>query len=310
MVGEGLKPKSYLDRDYSIGWSFSRLNSFQRCQYMYYLERIKPGWIELPQNQKKDVESIRKLQPLPIIVGEVIHRAIAHYFRTCQNQNELTKEDFEIKVKEVFKELLDRDNTFEGAYLIKDEFQIKVEEAVVKLQFLIDEFWQMTERLAIGTAIRAAPSSIFIDHDDEPGPIYECRIDGFKFYGTPDLVYLGGDGTYHLVSWKTGNSDPDGFLMQLAAQILFCIHNLGIDANMIVGRVINLNRMADPPVEIRGNSPILISCVNRMKREVEGLKEMYIDSNYGIPKSIKEFALAESIMTCTVCKFNSVCEGP
>ncbi len=277
---------------------------------MYYLDRIKSKWIALPSVKIKEIEAIRKLNSLPLLVGYAVHQAIADYFRAVQAGSDLSEEEFYESGESALRTLLDKGNVFERTRLSEDEYDAKIADSMAKSKVLLGSFWSLPERQGICKSLCERLAESFIDHDSETGFIPECRVEGLKIYGTPDLVYLGGDGLYHVISWKTGNHDVDGFMMQLAAQVFFCIHNFGIEPERIDARVVNLNHLEGQPIYIQGASPSLSSFFDRMKKEVEDLRAMYEDLAYRIPKKLDQFSLAASALTCTTCKYCSMCEGP
>ncbi len=306
MLSRGLKPKPY-PRDYSIGWSFSALNMFQNCQRQYYFDRVSPRWISYPEGKLRELRAIRSL---PILIGDAVHKTIADYFQTFLVGNEMRDEDLYSSGEEIFQQVLKTSITEERQRLEKEAYKAKVEEATKKVSDMLHAFYGLKLRSDVEASLPLNPEKSFIDPSGVTQFYGEFRIGDFKGYAPPDLIYLKKNRHHEVISWKTGLHNVDGFLMQLAGQILFCIHSFDLPPEELTGRVINLNSLEGQPVELQGASSILERCLERMRREVAELVAKFDNPQMRVPKAMEEFSLAPTQNTCTMCKFKSICEGP
>ncbi|GEM_PF-4690523 len=307
--GVGLRPIPFSDRDYSLGWSLSKLYPYNKCLMMYYLEKMPIDWLAFPKKKRMEIEELRGLSSYAIEVGSVIHETLAVYFRHCQAQKDLNDEELIQIGIDTFERNIEGKKVHEGRISPNDREE-NIEVAERRVQELLEAFIQLPERPQMAEAVRQRPDDVFIDHGEKIRSYGEFRIDGFKGYGSPDLVYLDKDGMYNVISWKTGNHDSDNFLVQLAAQVLFCEHSLGLSPEKITGRTINLNHLDEEPIELMGDSELLEQCLERMKRDVEELKLLYTDKTCKVPKKKETFTFTQNPLTCTKCKYIDVCERP
>jgi len=307
VVRRGLQPKPYMESNYSLGWSYSKMYVFQRCQRQYYYDRINPRWITA---NREEIVKLRELSSIPISIGTAVHNNIGSYLRKCQADMEISEADFYASGAQILRDILNTEKIEEEVFLQEDGIEIKLREAFERTQTLLNTFWLLPDHQNITRSVCERADESFIDPCGEYEFYGEFRIDNFKGYGPPDLVYMSDEGKYELISWKTGTHNVDGFLMQLAGQLLCCIHSFEIEPELISGRVINLHRMDGQPVTLRGSSRVLDRCLQRMNCEIADLENMYEDPDYGMPKDLIEFSPAYSQTICTMCKYRGICEGP
>lgn len=306
MLSRGLKPKPY-PRDYSIGWSFSSMNMFQNCQRQYYLDRVSPRWVSILEGKLRELRAIKSL---PILIGDAVHKTIAGYFQTCLAGNEMSNDDFYSSGKEIFQQTVKTSITEEQRQLEQEAYKTKVEEAAKRASDMLHAFWDLELRSEVADSLRLNPEKSFIDHSGVTQFYGEFRIGDFRGYAPPDLVFLKKDGHHEVISWKTGLHNVDGFLMQLAGQILFCIHSFDLPPERLTGKVVNLSSLEGQLVELQGSSSTLERCLERMRREVAELVAKFDNPQMKVPKAMEEFSLAPTQNICTMCKFKSICEGP
>jgi hypothetical protein len=280
---------------------------FQNCQRQYYFDRVPPRWISVPEGKLRELRAIKSL---PILIGDAVHKTIADYSQTCLADNEMLNDDFYLSGEDIFRQVLKTSTTEEQRQLEKGAYITKVEKASRKVSDLLHAFWGLEQRSEVADSLRLNPERSFIDPSGVSQFYGEFRIADFKVYAPPDLVFMNKTGHHEVISWKTGLHNVDGFLMQLAGQVLFCIHSFDLPPERLTGKVVNLNSLEGQPVELRGSSSTLERCLERMRREVAELVAKYDNPQMRVPEAMEEFSLAPTQNTCTICKFKSICEGP
>jgi hypothetical protein len=263
--------------------------------------------VDIPENKLKELRAIKSL---PMVVGEVVHRTAAEYFQSCRVGKEMSKDDLFSSGERIFQQTLKTSITEEQRRLDHEMYKEKVDEASYKVSDMLQALYGLELRSEVTASLLLNPDRSFIDHSGVSQFFGEFRIGDFKGYGPPDLVYMKNNGHHKIISWKTGLHNVDGFLMQLASQLLFCIHSFDLAPEKLTGMVVNLSFLEGQPIELQGSSSTLERCLERMRREVAEIVVKFDNPQMRIPKAIEEFSLASTQNTCTMCKFNSICEGP
>ena len=301
LSGNMLTPTEY-PRDYPWGWSSGQQYSFNRCKRQFFYEKIKAQW--LPAPEKSEIERLRELKSLRMILGIAVHSAIVEYLKS---HGQMKKEDLyrvasETFLRDVAESSLEETEFHDEAYVEGETVK-----ATERLKELLDQFWDLDGRENYVEMIQADPDNAWLDRSEGYGEFRTGKLIG---YARPDLIFKMHDGKFHLISWKTGVHDIDNFLMQLAGNMLFSIHSLGIPAESIHGEVINLNHLDGQKIELDGESEVLSRCEERMIGEVRAIRDMYADPQYRVPKKIGEFPMVTDQNACTSCKYRGLCNGP
>lgn len=297
-----LKPKEYPFNS-TIGWSHSKMYPINNCERQFYYDRIKDKWLS---GDKATIIRLRNLTSLPIIIGTTIHKSISDYFEDTISGNSISKSAFFEKTKAIFLDEVKKKELAEE-YYNKDNLENIIIKSTEKMNNLSELFWNLPDRIVITENIISMPHETWLE---KPGFFGEFRIDDFKGYAPPDMIVKDKDGKYLVLSWKTGTHNIDGFLMQLAGNVMCTIHTFGLDENIVYGKVINLNNLEGQPVEIDGFSPLLSRCLERMKEERIIIEKMYDSPIYQVPKKFEDYTCAQSQDCCTRCKYRKICGGP
>lgn len=309
-MSPGMREKPYPPGNYSIGWSHTSVTTFQTCKRQYYLEKIDPKWVPLPSDNISDLKLLRSSKSLPILIGDSVHRSIAEYLRSRVTGKDMSEEVFVVNGSRMFDRVLQTNIVEERRFMDEQSYESRVKSSKEKVNALLKVFWHLPYRADIGSALQSRPDRSFVDPTGIRRCYGEFRVGDFKGYGPPDLVYSPMDGRYKVLSWKTGIHHVDGFLMQLAGQMLFCIHSLGLPAEAVSASVINLNDLSAQPVEFEGASGTINQCLERMRREVAEISELFDNPSQRVPKSMDAFSVASNQNICTRCKYRTICGGP
>ncbi len=209
---------------FAIAWSHSRRTLLERCPRHYYYEyygaNARSG---VDDPCKATLRFLKNLRNRYIRAGQILHAAIARFFRLAQDGEVWTSQRLESWATR----LLDRDVAYSKLHPNGQESSVEGQpESVLLLEF----YYRQRDAEALYSDIRTRlirSLRTFMNHDAfawcrmagaDPRTLIEAAISipGFpcRLEGRVDLAYCGEDGV-NIVDWKIGDADGGGESLQL-----------------------------------------------------------------------------------------------
>lgn len=220
---------------HELSWSTSRARTFATCRRRYYHDYYLSwlGWGRDADPERRRAYLLKKMTRMPMLAGDVVHRAIAEFFARRDQGLAWTFEEASAwavaELRRGYKESRD------GAWKARPAKAVRLAEHHYG-EPCIDEATgaagdygrRFVER--IGACLRGffTMEELAAARASEPADWLACEemstfeLAGTKVFAVPDFAYLertGGDGALvHIVDWKTGRpSDADRFQLEVYA---------------------------------------------------------------------------------------------
>ncbi len=282
------------------GWSFSRYDTFQTCRRQYFFDYY--GKKFAPPEIRERVEFLKSLQSPALLLGQIVHEAIASNIRKMQKEiQEIPLDALIENTNHIFSKALENSllmNSYYGSELTPAEkFSLKF-----KLDTCIESFYS-SEWYSF---IRSLPDGKKSEWIIEPEDFGEFRLDGMKAYARVDFAFPNNDGELVVIDWKTGKKYEKKHILQMQGYILY-IHDIcGYPIEKIKAVIEYLSDDSES-LKYQMTRKDLRSFRTMLKKQLLEMHTMCQDVSKNIPLPMESFPLKENYRFCHWCKYRELC---
>ncbi|MEW5806858.1 MAG: PD-(D/E)XK nuclease family protein [Acidobacteriota bacterium] len=282
------------------GWSFSRYDTFRTCKRQYYFEYY--GKKHAPPEIMERIDFLKSLLSSAILLGQIVHDAIATILRKIQSMNEeIPLDDLREKATRVFSETLAGSlllDTYYGAIITparKFELEFQLESCLES--FYASKWYQ---------ELKSTPDERKAKWIIEPEDFGEFRLDGMKAYARVDFAFPSEDGYLNIIDWKTGKRYDQKHAIQMQGYILYAhdVHGFPLEK---IRAILEYLSDSDDPVECVMNQAHLESFKKRVRKELTEMHSFCQNVERNFPLSMEYFPLRDDSRACGWCRYRELC---
>ena len=295
-----------------FSWSYSRHKTFGACQRQYYYTYYAShnGWLRMSDATQKQAYRLKKMQTLPLAIGQIVHDLLAKTIRTYFQTNDLLQLEYLEKNARDFLNTIYRNSTtyqhlwFEqpGKHPIFQEIhyfntldsqQLHFYNAMLRTYF--ENFF------ASKTMHRILHESVTFKQLED---FSYLRHDGIKIYVVLDLLYVDQQDDWHIVDWKTGKPSPDD-----REQLMLYAHYVHTYYNIAYEKIhLHLEYLASATVQsFQVNDKMLDNIFYLFEQSTHYMKALMADILTNEPLSEADFTANPDRNKCTRCNYLALC---
>lgn len=305
---------------HELSWSTSRARTFDACPRRYYFDYYLSwlGWERDAPPERRKAYLLKKMTRLPILAGDLVHQAIAEYFRCRDQGHEYTLEEartFAVQgLRQKYKESRD------GAWKAKPAKLCRLAEHHYA-EPIIDEatgaagdygkrFVARMEQCL--TTFFTSPALADV-RASQPGTWLACEeLSTFelfesKVYAVPDFAYRAPDGRVHILDWKTGRPRPED-RFQLDVYALYAREKWGAAPEEIVAEDVYLE--LGERHEATFTAASLAATMERIQATLAPMRSSHFDAARGVGDAGRFPALeagTPAAAECRGCNYRELC---
>lgn len=307
----------YVHRDYpAFSWSNSRHKAFLDCVRKYYYQYYEShnGWLYDSPEENKTAYRLKNIKNIPILLGDVIHKAIDWQLKSFLNGKRLLTEDemMTLVSNHLNKAYLDstrnrqlwfhKPKNYQMLYEIYYGDGLSKEEitaAKTKQEKCIKNFFKAKTYQDILTKLE-----MHVLHSED---FQTFEVNGVDVFVVLDFVYKDvSEGKWIVVDWKTGKESEDD-RKQLAFYALFLSKEHNIPVEDIIIR--NEYLLAGKSQEYKLTSRDLDTSQQLMNESIYHMLSYLEDPVKNKPVAKELFEMNES-NRCNSCNFKEKCAQP
>jgi CRISPR/Cas system-associated exonuclease Cas4 (RecB family) len=282
------------------GWSFSRFDNFQSCRRQYYFDYY--GKKFAPPEIRERVDFLKSLQSPALLVGQIIHEAIATNIKNIQQESqevslEILKEETGHAFSKALESSLLIDSYYGSELTPAKKFSLKI-----KLDTCLESFYASKWY----SFIRSLPGKKKLSWIIEPEDFGEFRLDGMKAYARVDFAFPDDDGSLVIIDWKTGKRYEKKHALQMQGYILY-IHDICGHPLEKIKAVLEYLADDGESLESQMTQEDLGSFRKRVKKQLAELHAMCQDVEKNVPLQMESFPLCANHRFCSWCKYRELC---
>lgn len=282
------------------GWSFSRYDNFQTCRRQYFFDYY--GKRYAPPEIRERVEFLKTLQSPALLLGQIVHAAIASNIKNIQKESqEVPLDDLIENTSHDFSKALESpllmDSYYGSELTPAQKFSLKF-----KLDTCLESFYSSEWYLFI----HSFPNEKKSDWIIEPEDFGEFRLDGMKAYARVDFAFPNNDGGLVVVDWKTGKRHEKKHTLQMQGYILYAHDICGYPIEKIKAVLEYLSDDSES-LEYQMTQKDLRSFRMMLKKQLLELHAMCQDVDKNVPLPIESFPLKTNHRFCQWCKYRELC---
>lgn len=311
---------------HELSWSTSRARTFAACRrkyyYDYYLSWL--GWGRDADPERRQAYLLKKMTRMPMLAGDVVHRAIARYFsERDQGASWGAGEAIAWATRELrrgYKQSRDggwRARPAKSVRLAEHHYaEPRIDEAtgaaatygkgyVERIESCLRAFFEMPEI----EPIREAESGDWLACEE----MSTFELSGTKVYAVPDFAYLErGDSTgepdrVKIVDWKTGRpSETDRF--QLEVYAFYAGEKWSLEPERTVASDVYLGTRE--VASIAFDSAGLDESRTRVESSIREMRELHFDADAsaGDPEPFEMVPEHDASRQCSSCNYRELCD--
>lgn len=314
---------------HELSWSTSRARTLEACARRYYYEYYLSwrGWERDAEPLRRKAYLLKKMSRLPLVAGDVVHRAIAEWFRRRAQGRSWTLEEAtasavgELRAK--YKESRDgawRTRPSKACRLAEHHYsEPRIDEATGAAGTYGKEH---VERIRRCLATFFESPLLAEARESAPGTWLACEelstfeLFGTKVYAVPDFAYRrasdagrdGGAGDVVILDWKTGRPRAED-RAQLEVYAFYARERFGAEVAAI--RCSDVYLATGEIAEVAVAEAELEESLARIAASLERMRALHFDAALSAGDA-ERFPMigAESpeVAGCRSCNFRELCE--
>ncbi|UCF67176.1 MAG: PD-(D/E)XK nuclease family protein, partial [Acidobacteriota bacterium] len=239
-----------------FSWSATRHGMLQECPRRYFFHYyLAMGRVEHADSRRvAEARRLRHMTTVPMWVGARVHDAIETILRGAQSRDSLGEEQIEAQVAEAVTAMVERmrtdyrDSKLDSARhrnprhvtrFHEHEYAIDVPDE--QWRRVVDDAKQMVHSFArlgyVETTRQLRPDDLLALEE-----LDRWFLDSVPIWVKIDLAYRDGDGTVHIVDWKTGKKERDDNPLQLTGYATFAARSWEAPSDKLAVREVYLRR--------------------------------------------------------------------
>lgn len=314
---------------HELSWSTSRARNFAECRRRYYFDYYLSwrGWGRDADPERRRVYLLKKMTRMPMLAGDIVHRAIAEYYaRRDQGLGWTAEEAVAWSVQELrrgYRESRDggwKARPAKSVRLAEHHYgEPEVDESgdaareygtryVDRIRASLETFFTSAK---LADAREAQPRDWLACEDMSTFELFETKV-----FAVPDFAYLdrtagegGGDadGLVHIVDWKTGRPrEADRF--QLEVYAFYARERWGTDPTRTVAADVYL--LDDEVREVAVDDAVLDATLARIEASIGEMREVHFDADRskGDAEEFPRVPEADAGRVCSRCNYRELCD--
>lgn len=199
-----------------FSWSYSRHKTFASCKRSYYYTYYAGhnGWLRGSSEAQKHAYRLKKMQTLPLAVGQIVHDILAKTIQDMyQNNRHTTAEALQQRARQLLNDMY-KSSIQPGAWferpsknpIFQEMYYFKQLDKTLLSYYnglLLPYFENFFASQTMQTITQQAVT--FKQLED----FSYMKIDGTKVYVVLDLLYVDESNNWHITDWKTGKPSTD-----------------------------------------------------------------------------------------------------
>jgi|SRR5579862_225535 len=301
-------------------WSHSRANVMATCQRQFYFSYCAPAAWDHPDPVMRDLYLLKQVKPIAMWKGDVVHQAIAEFFRallngqvqTCdvvlQSAEQLARVQWAFSLNGRYRSQGRRRAGSAFAALFEHEYQIEdaesLDQAIEHIRQCLVNFFEIDRTERISDTFRAGRS-----HLVEP-PAWGLDATNFEIPGISvtvkvDLAFGTEAKEYHIFDWKTGKASED-YGPQLELYSLWAHQSLGHDLASITAHEVSLPNLTCSSHRLTEQGKFYrLATIRRSAQLIDALT---CSADCSTGPQLRDFNYARYLGTCQRCSLQRVCQ--
>ncbi len=297
-----------------FSWSQSRRSTFRSCPRQYYWQYYGShnGWYDDADETARLAYRLKKLSSFYEFLGGAIHELAADAIKGARGDEPPLTAD---ELFQVGRDKLNR--AYAQSKRLKDwkrrpnritmfhDFYYGTGPSRDMIDRIRDRLRTCTENLLESESYREALQAPFVEVKEvDRGPEF-FTFEGYTVWAQPDLLYRTGDGEYHVVDWKTGQTD-DTHPLQLRTYGLYVQSRADLEPHAIVGRLEYLLKGSGTTVPL--GSSELDAEQREIRDSIAAMQKYVADPSTNAARPKDDFPLKDDTSECRYCKFYELCQ--
>lgn len=301
-------------------WSNSRANTMATCQRQFYLSYCAPAAWDHSDPIMRDLFLLKQVKPIAMWKGDVVHQAIADFFRALshnqilpcndvlESAERLARIQWDFSINHRYRTQGRRRAGSAFAALFEHEYEIEdtesLDEAIEHIRQCLVNFFQIDETERISESFRSGRNHLVEPPAWGPGAT-KFEIPGVSVTVKVDLAFLTPNDGYHIFDWKTGKAAED-YVPQLEIYSLWAHQSLGHELDSITAHEVSLNsrncsshRLTEPGKFYR---------LDMIRRSAQLINALTSSADSSTGPQLRDFNYARYLGTCQRCPLQRVCQ--
>lgn len=313
---------------HELSWSTSRARTFDSCRrkyyYDYYLSWL--GWGRNAEPDRRQAYLLKKMTRMPMLAGDIVHRAIADYYaRRDQGQTWTAEDAIQWAVTELrrgYKESRD------GGWKARPAKSVRLAEHHYDEARISESSGEAArygkryvERITECLTTFFTADELATCREVEPGDWLACEeMSTFELFDTkvfaiPDFAFVdraataaaGGETAVQILDWKTGAPrDADRF--QLEVYAFYAREYWKVDPLRTTAVDVYLGDGS--LVEVHVTDEALSTALSKIESSLQEMKAVHFDADAskGDAEAFPMVAEAEAARSCSSCGYRELCD--
>ena len=311
---------------HELSWSASRSRMFATCPrryyYTYYLSWL--GWGRNADPERRQAYLLKKMTRMPMLAGDIVHRAIAEYFaRRDQGLPWGPEEATTWAVEQLragYRESRD------GAWKASPAKSVRLAEHHYEEERIAEETGaagdygkRYVERIRTCLATFFEDPRLQSARESQPGDWLACEdmstfeLVETKVFAVPDFAYWdsergsGERGTVRILDWKTGRP-AEGDRFQLEIYAFYAREYWGVDPRTTTAADVYL--LDGNVSEVQISDEALDDALARIEASIGEMRAVHFDADRskGDPGDFPMVEEARAVSECSSCNFRELCD--
>lgn len=310
---------------HELSWSTSRARTFATCRRRYYHDYYLSwlGWGRGAEPERRRAYLLKKMTRMPMLAGDIVHRAIAEYYaRRDQGLGWTAEEAVAWSVQELrrgYKESRDGGWKARPAKSVRLAEHHYGEDRIDESTGAAGEYGKRyVDRITACLRTFFDDPELAAARDSEPGDWLACEdmstfeLFDTKIFAVPDFAYWEADrsagekGSCRIVDWKTGRPrDADRF--QLEVYAFYAREKWGIDPHNTTAADVYL--LDGEVAEVHVDDETLDRTLDRMEQSIGEMRAVHFDADRGTgdPDDFPMIDEHDGARECASCNYRELC---
>ncbi|MEL6428393.1 MAG: PD-(D/E)XK nuclease family protein [Planctomycetota bacterium] len=308
---------------HELSWSTSRARTFAACKRRYYFDYYLSwlGWGRNADPERRRAYLLKKMTRMPMLTGDIVHRAIAEFFARRDQGLGWTSE--EARAWAVTELRRGYKTSRDGAWKARPAKSVRLaehhyEEAdidestgaagdygkrfVDRIGRCLDEFFTGQE---LAEARASEPRDWLACEDMSTFELFDTKV-----FAVPDFAYLApsesAERTVRILDWKTGRPSPaDAF--QLEVYAFYARERWEVDPART--RAADVYLLDGAIAEVTVDGDVLEAALARIESSIGEMRAVHFDADRskGDSEAFPMVPEAESGRECPRCNYRELC---
>ncbi|MDG1050807.1 MAG: PD-(D/E)XK nuclease family protein [Planctomycetota bacterium] len=311
---------------HELSWSASRARLFTACPrryyYVYYLSW--KGWGRQADPERRRAYLLKKMTRMPMLAGDIVHRAIAEYFARRDQGIPWSREEATTwavdELRAGYKQSRDGSWKASPAKSVRLAEHHYAEDRIDEGTGAAGDYGKRyVERMTGCLGLFFDDPRLESARESQPGDWLACEdmstfeLFDTKVFAVPDFAYwesAGGSGergTVRILDWKTGRP-AEGDRFQLEIYAFYAREHWGVDPRSTTAADVYL--LDGEVSEVQVSDDVLESALARIESSIGDMRAVHFDAD-GSKGDVEAFPMVpeeRAGFECSGCNFRELCD--